>query len=232
MPNKLSNKLSEKGAIMYYINNNEKGNMIKLIEFIVDNNIELKLGHPSDEYTYAFTDKTFNNVIKETLGTDYGFIVKNTEESLLIVNNTTHCILGEIVGRKDMAYSRGDHQTGVLTPLYFIADNWVYIKKNKVGRTTRENQLRYDAIDEIYVVCTNKNTLCRCDMDGTVIWESIIPCHYTQDLIFDYNDYPAKDFPNGLISISAGKESFGKYMFFKDSGKLYGKVNVVEKYSI
>lgn len=217
---------------MYYIDNNEKDNMTKLIEVIVDNNIELKLGYQSEEYNYAFTDKMFYNIIQEILGTDYGFILKNTEDSIFIVNNNTHCILGEIVGRKDTAYSRGDHQTGVLIPLYFIVDNCVYIKKNKIGRTPREYQVRYDSIDEIYVVCTNKNTICRCDIDGTVIWESLIPCIYTQDLMFDYNDYPTTNFPDGLISISNRKEFLGKYMFFKDSGKLYGKINVDMMYSI
>lgn len=217
---------------MYYINNNENGNMTKLIEVMVDNNIELKLGYQSDEYNYAFTDEMFGNMIREILGADYGFILTNTEDSIFIVNNATHCILGEIIGLKDTGYSRGDVQTGVLRPLYFVIDNWVYIKKNKIGRTLREYQVRYDDIDEIYVVCTNKNTICRCDIDGTIIWESHIPCNDTQDLMFDYNDYPTTNFPNGLISISNRKEYLGKYMFFKDSGKLYGKINVDRKYSI
>lgn len=208
------------------------GDLLELMKYMVDHKVTLKLGYESAEFKYALSASQYSDLIKKICGEKYDFCLSENEETILIIQQESHRILGYIVGQQDMPYKRGDHPSGVLTPSYYLFDRYLYINKIRIGYISREYQIRYEDEDEIYAICTDKNTLCKCNYLGKILWSTKISLNYTRDLMFDYSDYPSTDFPKGLISISHRNEMFGKYMFYKETGIFYGKVNVNRSWEI
>lgn len=211
---------------MIYYNNTDSESLKPLMEHIVANNITLKLGYQSDRYPNALTDTEFDILVKNLVGSQCSFFCEDSSESVFaVVNNDTHRIVGYICGSKDTAYAR-EGTVGFFTPHFFLIDNIVYVHGTKIGRVASRRQIRYLRSGDLAVICIDNNTLCRCTLNGEILWRSTIPHNYLHDMYFDYRDYPTHNFPHGLVSISDGFESFGKFMFYEENGDFYGKIKV------
>lgn len=216
---------------MIYYNNTDSECLKPLMEYIVANSITLKLGYESDRYPDALTDTEFDALVKKLVGSQYSFFCEDSSESVFaIVNNNSHRIAGYICGVKDAAYVR-EGTVGFFTPHFFIIDNTVYVHGTKVGRVASRRQIRHLRSGDLAVICIDSNTLCRCTLDGNILWRSPIPHNFLHNMYFDYSDYPTHDFPHGLVSISNGFEYLGKFMFYEDNGDFYGKIKVNQTYS-
>lgn len=216
---------------MIYYDNTDSECLKPLMEHIVSNNITFKLGYQSDRYPDALTDADFDILVKKLVGSQCSFFCEDSNESVFaVVNNDSHRIVGYICGSKDTAYLR-EGTTGFFTPHFFLIDNIVYVHGTKVGRVASRRQIRYLRSGDLAVICIDSNTLCRCTLDGDILWRSPIPHNYLHDMYFDYNDHPTDDFPHELISISNGREYFGKFMFYEENGEFYGKIKVDCTYS-
>ncbi len=201
--------------------------MRRLLEYIYANQIELCIGF-MQECGNCLSAEGFAGMVKFVLGKECDFLLRDGEESVEIVDTQEKCTVGIIYGDLPTAYHRGDSRSATLKFQYAIAKEYLFVRDKRVALLDNERAVRYDGQGELFVIERSTKTLRRFH-NGELLWVSEIPANTvcTYYLSHEFN-YPNKTFPQGLIAVN---NSYGAFMFYKETGEYYGEFRVKREYT-